>query len=54
MRKRNSQSRLCREKKSEMDVLFCKEEILPDLENDNVAQADNADDVEVEGIDVAR
>ena len=54
MRKRNSLSRLSREKKSDIDVLFCKEETLPDLENDNVAQADNADNVEVEGIDVAR
>ena len=47
---------LCRcsgEEKSGMDAHFFDEEQLLDLENDNVGEEEDAEDVELEGIDVA-
>ena len=45
-------SRRLGEEKSRIDAHLFDEGLLPDLENDNVGKETNAEDVEVEGIDV--
>ena len=46
-------SRWAGKEKSGMNVHFFREEQLLDLENDNVGEEEEAEDVEIEGIDVA-
>ena len=53
MGKPDSLSIRCGEEKSGMDADFFNERQLLDLENDDVGEEENAEDVELEGINVA-
>ena len=52
MSKPDSLSRRSGEEKSEIDAHFFNKRQLLDLENDNVGEEEDAEDVELEGIDV--
>ena len=52
MGKPNGLSRRSGEEKCRMDTHFFDEGQLMDLENDNVGEEEDAEDVELEGIDV--